>query len=212
VTGLTLASASPRRHELLKLLAVSFDIDAVDILEDAGDGSRPELVARRLAREKAEAARLRDQGPAILAADTLVVYAGEILGKPSDAEQAREMLRRLRGRWHEVVTGVVMLPEGRTGALVRHSVTSVLIRYLADEEIEASIARGEPFDKAGGYAIQSPVLAPVQSYEGCYCNVVGLPLWQTIEILRKAGFEVPVNAGDLLPQCASCPLRLPDNG
>ena len=119
------------------------------------------------------------------------------------------MLRRLRGRWHEVVTGVVVLPPGRTGSLIRHCVTSVLMRYLADGEIEASIAGGVPFDKAGGYAIQDPELAPIESYEGCYCNVMGLPLWPTIEILRKVGIEVSAGAEDLLPQCESCPLRLP---
>lgn len=209
MTAIILASASPRRSELLVLLRVPFDVAPSDIVEDAGDGSRPELVARRLAREKAEAARLRDQAPAILAADTVVVYAGEILGKPKNAEDAGEMLRRLRGRWHEVVTGVVVLPEGRTSALVRHAVTSVLIRYLEDGEIEASIGRGDPFDKAGGYAIQDPILAPVESYQGCYCNVMGLPLWPTMEILRKAGIEVAVGVDQLLPQCAACPLRLP---
>jgi predicted house-cleaning NTP pyrophosphatase (Maf/HAM1 superfamily) len=83
------------------------------------------------------------------------------------------------------------------------------MRYLADEEIEASIAAGVPFDKAGGYAIQDPILAPVESYEGCYCNVMGLPLWSTIEVLRKAGLDVPVGVEQMLPQCASCPLRLP---
>ncbi len=210
MTGLTLASASPRRSELLTLLGVPFDTNPVDIVEDPGDGARADLVVRRLAREKAEAARLRDPAPAILAADTVVVYAGEILGKPQGGDEAREMLRRLRGRWHEVLTGVVVLPAGRTGSLVRHAVTSVLIRYLEDDEIEASIARGDPFDKAGGYAIQDPVLAPVESYEGCYCNVMGLPLWPTIEILRKAGGEVAARVGDLLPQCQRCPLRLPE--
>ena len=102
MTRLTLASASPRRRELVKLLGVPFDVNPADIVEDPGDGARADLVARHLAREKAEAARLRDQAPAILAADTLVVYAGEILGKPGDADQAREMLRRLAGagmRW-----------------------------------------------------------------------------------------------------------------
>lgn len=209
MTPIILASASPRRRYLLSLLSVPFVVIPSDIVEDARDGSRPELVARRLAREKAEAARLSDRDPAVVAADTIVVYAGEILGKPADANGAREMLRRLRGRWHEVVTGVVVLPPGRTGSLVRHSVTSVLIRYLNDAEIEASIASRVPFDKAGGYAIQDPDLMPVESYEGCYCNVMGLPLWPTIEILRKAGVEVSPRADQLLPQCASCPLRLP---
>jgi MAF protein len=209
VTSIILASASPRRSELLALLRVPFDVRPSDIVEDAGDGARPEIVARRLARKKAEAARLRGQGPAILAADTLVVYAGEILGKPGGPSEARDMLRRLRGRWHEVITGVVVLPEGRTSSLVRHAVTSVLVRYLGDDEIEGSIARRDPFDKAGAYAIQDPVLAPVESYEGCYCNVIGLPLWPTIEILRKAGVEVAARVDQLLPQCAACPLRLP---
>ena len=206
---LILASASPRRRDLLSLLRVPFEVRPVDITEQAGDGARAELVARRLAREKAEAARLRDQQAPILAADTVVVYAGEILGKPRDADEARDMLQRLRGRWHEVITAVSLLPGGRTAGLIRHSVTSVLVRYLSDDEIGASIDRGGPFDKAGAYAIQDPLLAPVESYEGCYCNVVGLPLWPVIEMLRKAGFAVPAAAGDLLPQCEGCSLRPP---
>jgi MAF protein len=209
VRPIILASSSPRRSDLLSLLNVPFDVIPSDIVEDSLDGSRPELVARRLAREKAEVARLRNRDPAVLAADTIVVYAGEILGKPAHADEARDMLRRLRGRWHEVVTGVVVLAPGRTGSMVRHCVTSVLLRYLEDEEIEAAIAEGVPFDKAGGYAIQDPNLAPVDSYEGCYCNVMGLPLWSTIEILRKAGLHVSAGVEQLLPQCASCPLRLP---
>jgi MAF protein len=208
MTNLILASASPRRRELLSLLGVSFDVRPVDVIEDGGDGSRAEIAARRLAREKAEAARLRDNEPPILAADTVVVHAGEILGKPRDSDEARKMLKRLRGRWHEVVTGVAVIPEGRTGSLVRHAVTTVLIRYLGDDEIEASIARGDPFDKAGAYAIQDSALSPVEAYEGCYCNVVGLPLWPTIEVLRKAGVSVAADAGDLLPQCVACPLRI----
>jgi MAF protein len=207
--SLILASASPRRHDLLALLGVPFEVRPVDIAEETRDGSRAELVARRLAREKAEAARLGDHLAPILAADTIVVYAGEILGKPRDASEARETLKRLRGRWHEVITAVVLLPAGRTAGLTRHSVTSVLVRYLSDDDIEASIARADPFDKAGAYAIQDPLLAPVESYEGCYCNVVGLPLWSTIEMLRKAGLDVAAKVEALLPQCAACPLRPP---
>ena len=206
---LILASASPRRRDLLSLLGVPFEVRPVDITEEAGDGSRAELVARRLAREKAEAARLRDHEPPILAADTVVVYAGEILGKPRDVDEARDMLHRLRGRWHEVITGVAVMPERRTSVLLRQTVTSVLVRYLGDDEIGASIDRGDPFDKAGAYAIQDQLLAPVESYEGCYCNVVGLPLWSAIEMLRKADVKIGVTVNALLPQCASCPLRPP---
>jgi MAF protein len=208
---LVLASASPRRRELLSLLGVPFQVRPVDIFEDPGDGARAEMAARRLAREKAEGARLLDNTSPILAADTVVVHAGEILGKPESSEHARAMLQRLRGRWHEVVTGVAVMPEGRTSSLVRQATTSVLIRYLDDDEIESSIARGDPFDKAGAYAIQDPVLAPVDSYQGCYCNVVGLPLWPTIESLRKAGLGVSAAVSDLLPQCVACPLRLPSS-
>jgi MAF protein len=204
---LVLASASPRRRDLLSLLGVPFEVSPVDIVEEAGDGARPELTARRLAREKAEAARLRLSGPAILAADTVVVHGGEILGKPRDAAQAEEMLRRLRGRWHEVVTGIALLPGGRTGALVRHAVSNVLIRYLTNEEIAESISRGDPFDKAGAYAIQDSVLMPAESYRGCYCNVVGLPLWPTIQMLARGDVPVSSVTADLLPQCGECPLR-----
>ena len=100
-------------------------------------------------------------------------------------------------------------PPGRTTGLIRHSVTSVLVRYLSDDEIGASIDRGDPFDKAGAYAIQDPLLTPVESYEGCYCNVVGLPLWPAIEMLHKAGVKIAVAVNGLLPQCAGCPLRPP---
>lgn len=204
--ALVLASASPRRHELLSRLGVPFGVSPTDIEEDVRE-SRPELAARRLARAKAEAARLLEPKPAIIAADTIVWHDGEALGKPRDAAEARDMLRQLRGDSHEVVTAVALLPAGDTSALVRHAITRVRMREYADEEIEASIARGDPFDKAGAYAIQDPLFEPVESYEGCYCNVVGLPLWSTIELLRRAGFELThVKESDLLPQCAGCPL------
>jgi predicted house-cleaning NTP pyrophosphatase (Maf/HAM1 superfamily) len=83
----------------------------------------------------------------------------------------------------------------------------VTIRRYADAEIEASIARGDPFDKAGAYAIQDELLRPVESYDGCYCNVVGLPLWTTVELLRRAGLDITIEAASLLPQCKDCPLR-----
>jgi MAF protein len=207
---LVLASASPRRRELLSLIGVPFDVRPSDIDESHADGSRPDILALRLAREKAEAARLRDHEPPVLGADTVVVYAVRILGKPRDADEAGEMLKLLRGRWHEVVTGVAVVPERRTSSLMRHAVTSVLIRYLSDEEIAESIARGDPFDKAGAYAIQDPVLSPVEAYEGCYCNVVGLPLWPTITMLEKAGIRA--QASKLLLECASCPFRRPPGG
>ncbi len=159
---------------------------------------------------KAEAARLVELEAPLLAADTVVALDGRLLDKPTDAGEARRMLRDLRGREHIVVTGVAVMPAGRRSALVRCPATRVRMRDYTDAEIEASIGRGDPFDKAGAYAIQDPLLRPVAGYEGCYCNVVGLPLWSAVELLRRAGVDVSgVRAERLLPECASCPLRPP---
>jgi septum formation protein len=209
--SLILASASPRRRDLLARLGISFEVRPVDIDERTPSTGNPEIIARRLAREKAEAARLIDVDAAIVAADTVVATDGAILAKPTDAEDARRMLSSLRGRQHYVVSAVAVMRPGGRAAIVRHPLTHVLMRDYGDDEIEESIARGDPFDKAGGYAIQDDVLRPVKSYSGCYCNVVGLSLWATLEALRKADIEVTrVNLSQLLPQCATCPLR-PDS-
>lgn len=206
MTRLILASASPRRRELLARLGLEFDVRPVDIDEDPGRSRNPEIVARRLAREKAEAARLVDEKSPILAADTVVAFERALLGKPHDAEEAMRVLQLLRGQTHEVVTAVAVMPEGRRGPIARHPVTRVTIREYSDEEIAASIARGGPFDKAGAYAIQDQELHPVERYDGCYCNVVGLSLWATIDVLRKSGTHIEAKAVDFLPQCAACPL------
>lgn len=206
--NLVLASASPRRREFLSHLGVPFSVHPVHIAEDVTPGVRADILARRLAREKAEAARLRDPEADIVAADTVVVLDGAVLGKPSDAGEAREMLEALRSRWHEVITAVAYLPKGELSPLIRHPATSVSMRSYTDAEIDASILRGDPFDKAGAYAIQDPAFDPVAEYQGCYCNVVGLSLWATIEVMRKAGATLDVSAGQLLPQCAACPLAL----
>lgn len=204
---LILASASPRRRELLARLGIPFDVRPVSVIEEAGSAN-PAIVASRLARMKAEAARLVDPEAPVLAADTVVAHGGSILGKPRDADEARQMLRRLRGDSHRVVTAVAVIPRGGRAALLRHPETEVTMRAYTDTEIEESIARGDPFDKAGAYAIQDGQLRPVEAYEGCYCNVVGLPLWPAIALLRRAGLDITVEPARLLPQCAACPLRL----
>jgi MAF protein len=204
---LILASASPRRRELLARLGIPFDVRPVSVIEEV-DSANPAIVASRLARMKAEAARLAEPEEPVLAADTVVVYGGAILGKPRDAAEAREMLRRLRGESHRVITAVAMIPRGGRAALLRHPETKVTMRSYTDAEIEASIARGDPFDKAGAYAIQDPLLRPVESFDGCYCNVVGLPLWTTVELLKRAGVDIThISQADMLPQCGDCPLR-----
>ena len=208
MTPLILASASPRRRELLSRLSIQFEVVPSDVAEDDDGAGRPERVARRLATAKALTVAAFRRDAVILAADTVVAHRGELLGKPRDAQQAAGMLRRLRGRTHRVITAVTVLPPGRARPFVDHVLTRVTMRRYTDEEIAASIARGDPFDKAGAYAIQDERFAPVESYVGCYCNVVGLPLWTTIRLLGRAGLDLTrVSVADLPPQCAACPLR-----
>ncbi len=203
--NLVLASASPRRRELLSRLGLDFIVSPVDIDESPGEARDPAILARRLAREKAEAARLRDETATILTADTIVWHDDGPLGKPKDEDDARRMLRSLRGRTHQVVSAVALLPAGKTSPMVRHPLTSVTMRDYIDAEMNEWIARGDPFDKAGGYAIQGSLFAPVSSFEGCYCNVMGLSIYATIELFAKAGIRLPAER-DLLPECATCPL------
>jgi septum formation protein len=203
---LVLASASPRRRALLAVLGIPFVVDPAAIDEPLPERhSHPERIARALARHKATVVAARRPGDWVLAADTVVVFRGRLLGKPESAEEAHAMLRLLRGRWHRVITAVA-LARGRR-RWVDHTTTWVLMRQYSDEDITASIARGEPFDKAGGYAIQDPDLRPVESWRGCYCNVVGLSIWLTWRLLQQAGF--PVSTPDertLPPVCQQCPL------
>ncbi len=190
----------------MTLLGLPFDVRPTDIDEDARPSRDPQIVARRLARTKAESARLTEPDAPIIAADTIVSYESTLLGKPRDAGEARRMLRMLRGQTHDVVTAVALMPPGRRSILGRQPLTRVTMRNYTDAEIEATIARGDPFDKAGAYAIQDAAMRLVEQYQGCYCNVVGLPLWPLIEMLRKAGIAAETTADRLLPQCAYCPF------
>jgi MAF protein len=202
--GLVLASASPRRHDLLSRLGLDFRVIPSEVDESAVTASRPVLLARRLARAKAEDVASSRAEETVIAADTIVLHRGDVLGKPGSAAEARFMLDRLRGRVHRVITAVALAAPGRR-LRVEHVRSRVRMRTYAKDEVEASITRGDPFDKAGAYAIQDPVFRPVESFEGCYCNVVGLPLWTTLRMLEAAGGEVPSAA---LPEvCATCPER-----
>jgi MAF protein len=207
---LVLASASPRRCELLARLGLDFEVRPVDVDEDPGKITDAQIAARKIARMKAEAARLLDPRSPILTADTIVVIDGEMLGKPADDGEARAMLQRLRNRTHDVVTAVALIPAEQRGVIARNPVTHVTMRDYSDAEIGAFIATGTPFDKAGGYAIQDGGLAPVAVFDGCYCNVIGLSLWATIDVLRKGGIQVRTTLESLLPECAACPLARPD--
>jgi MAF protein len=168
---------------------------------------KPERLPIELARAKAIDVAARCPGAVILGADTVVVHEGETLGKPADAAEARSMLRRLRGREHHVITGVAVAGPARHAVNVLHSLTFVKLRCYSDEDIEASIAAGDPFDKAGAYAIQDPRLHPIESYQGCYCNVVGLPLLAASSLISTRGIE-PVRPANLPSQCLSCPAAV----
>ena len=195
---IVLASGSPRRRELLAALGVTFEVDPADI-DETTDEQDPVRVAEDLALIKARTVASRRPDAVVIGSDTVVALDGRLLGKPADAAEARAMLRSLRGRPHEVVTGVAVIANGTEH--LAHSSTAVTMRDYRDEEIEAFIATGSPFDKAGGYASQDSVFAPTASIEGCACDVVGLPLWTLRGLLREAGVEV---SEPTLDRCAGC--------
>jgi MAF protein len=207
---LVLASASPRRRELLTALGVPFTGRAADVPEELPPHVPAPVLAEELALAKARAVAREEPRAVVLAADTIVVLDGRPLGKPADAEEARQMLRALRGRAHEVVTGVAVMAPGGV-ARTAHAVTRVVMRCYTDAEMEEYIASGDPFDKAGAYAIQHPVFRPVARVEGCYCNVVGLPLWTVRRLLAEVapGLAVP-RPDTVFPRCAICPLAASD--
>lgn len=179
---LLLASASPRRRDLLTQAGFSFRVDSIPVIEDRRPGEDPTHLAQRLAKEKAEAVfreRIQsfdrqDDPLLVLGADTIVVCDGEVFGKPADDADALRMLRQLTGRTHQVITGVCLISSD--GIEVASESTWVTMLTLSEEEIRAYIATGEPVGKAGAYAIQGCASRWIPRISGCYFNVVGLPL------------------------------------
>ena len=185
--ALYLASTSPRRRELLDAAGIDFSIVHVDVDEAPLDGESAEDMVLRLAVAKAEAVDVAG-ADLVLGADTAVVIGGEALGKPGDEADALAMLEKLSGRAHEVLTGVAVRgPHGTTTAL---SNTNVYFREISRDEALAYWQSGEPQDKAGAYAIQGRAGAFVERIEGSYSGVVGLPVFETVALLNKAGFDV----------------------
>ena len=183
---IVLASASPRRQELLVEAGVAFDVVPSRVPEVPRAGEEPVAYALRMASEKASKVARRCPDRWILAADTIVMIDGQTLGKPRDERHAGEMLRLLSGRAHNVVTAfVVLCPGGRISAR-QVVVTVVRFRLLSERVIEEYVAGGEPFGKAGGYAIQGAGSRLVERYEGSYSNVVGLPVDEVKAALREA--------------------------
>jgi septum formation protein len=185
-TMLILASASPRRAELLRAAGFAFTVVPVEIDERPLDGEAAPAYVERLAREKARTATHDESSSIVLAADTTVVIDGVLLGKPGDAREAAEMLARLSGRTHEVLTGVAVAPaEGS----MRTSVESTRVRFvqMTPGDIDWYLASGEPFGKAGAYGIQGRASRFIDRIEGSYSNVVGLPIATVWQLLRGLG-------------------------
>ena len=188
-----LASSSPRRSEILRAAGIAFEIRATQIEETALPGETARLMVSRLAQAKARAAAQQiDVGTReciIVGADTTVELGGEILGKPRDSAHAREMLVRLSGRTHHVLTAIFLLrlPGGATQVAVENSAVS--FAPLSEKEIDSYVATGEPLGKAGGYAIQGRAGRYISKIEGCYFNVVGLPLARLYALLGELGWR-----------------------
>jgi septum formation protein len=182
---LVLASASPRRSELLSQAGFSFRVQPADIPEDPYPYEDPIVYVTRLARAKAEAVynQLPDPSAVVLGADTTVIVDDQILGKPVDAADAARMLRRLSGRAHVVATGIALV--SADAALTTAEVTTVYFNGLTDAEIDDYIATGEPMDKAGAYGIQGRAARWIPRIEGCYFNVVGLPIARVATLMQS---------------------------
>lgn len=192
---LILASASPRRRALIARLGVPFVVIPADVPEEPLPGESAATTAARLAEAKARAIASRPRADesegVVVAADTVVTLRGRILGKPRDEGEARSTLSALRGRAHRVITGLALLdlPSGRLD--LERVVTRVTMRSYSDEEIEAYVRSGSALDKAGAYGIQDAAFGPVARIEGCYLNVVGLPLCALVRGLRRLGYALP---------------------
>ena len=189
--NITLASASPRRRELLDILGLQFEIRPADLDEEPLHGEVPEDMVKRLSAEKAKVIAATLDSGLVIGADSTVVFEGQAVGKPVDDDDARRMLRELSGTTHHVSTGITVV-DAANGKTVSDVMTSqITLRHLSEQEIEASVASGVPRDKAGAYAIQDTELNPASSWLGCYNNIVGLPICRLLEMLKAQGYRFP---------------------
>ena len=187
---LVLASHSPRRKELLEKLELPYLVIEEDIDETFLPGESIERSVQRLAAEKALACISKSSEGVVIGCDTVVVVDDQVLGKPQDPDEARMMLRTLSGRSHQVISGVAVLDAASGALMTACERTIVYFQPLLEEEIEAYVASGEPLDKAGAYAIQGKAALFIPRIEGCYYNVVGLPLHCLASLLKKMGIPV----------------------
>ena len=221
---LVLASTSPRRRELLSGLGVEFQVTPPSASEDPQPNETPQEMVKRLALDKAMsvASHIRSghdpsssvapaafiTGAFVIGGDSVVVLGDRVMGKPADSGEARRMLEALRGREHQVMTGVAVVDTNDLRAHASTRISTVIMREYSDEEIEAYVASGEPLDKAGGYAVQDKIFRPAAHLEGCYTGTMGLPLCTLMDLLKDAGSQIVPKGGIRLPEgCTQCPLR-----
>lgn len=192
--SLILASGSPRRKELMRLLEVPFQVRVPDVEESPQPGEIPAEVPQRISRLKAVCVARTEERGIVVAADTVVVHKGDILGKPRDCDNAIEMLQRLRGERHLVLSGVTVMDAGTGKQITELCESKVWLRQLNDAEIERYVATGDPLDKAAAYAIQNTEFSPVTKVVGCPANVMGLPMCHVVRNLRRLGVPLPPTA------------------
>lgn len=188
--NLILASRSPRRSELLRSLGLEFEVSPSKVDEITDPEQSPEQNATNIARDKARWVARRNPGSYVLGADTMVVLDQEIIGQPSDEEDACRILSKLAGKQHRVITGVVLISPN-TEEYETAVVSRVTLKSISENEIRSYIATGEPLDKAGAYAIQGEGSFLVESWEGSWSNIVGLPLEALTDLFEQAGFPIP---------------------
>lgn len=204
---LTLASSSPRRRELMAALGMQFALAPADVDETPQPEESPEGMVRRLAADKAAKIAASQTAGYVIGADSTVVHQGAAVGKPADDADARRMLRSLRGTTHQVCTGLTVINAATGQSLTASMSSEITLRLFTDAELERSIASGVPLDKAGGYAIQDAILQPAVHWQGCYSNIVGLPLCRLLAMLAELGCPIPAEwPAAAAPHCGpGCP-------
>ena len=185
-----LASASPRRKELLEKIGLKFEVEPSNFEEDIHSGLEPHELAQKISLAKAKSVARQHQNAIVLAADTFGIFEGKVLGKPHTEAEARTMLKTLSGRSHSVITGFTLIDTAKNKTLSKSVETKVYIRKLTLAEIDAYVKSKEPLDKAGAYAIQGLGAVFVEKIEGDYFNVVGLPLSALTEALKEFGINI----------------------
>jgi len=185
-----LASASPRRRELLEKIGLKFEVEPSNYAEDMRSRLSPGELAKSISLEKAKVVASKHKNAIVIAADTFIVFRGKIMGKPGTEAEARKMLMMLRGKSHSVITGFTILDTDRNKVLTKSVETIIHIKNLTPEEIDAYVKSKEPLDKAGAYAIQGLGSVIVERIEGDYFNVMGLPLSALAEGLKEFGVRI----------------------